>query len=57
MPGSPGADDNASAVAVMLEIARLCTEIQTENTISFAALVNEESPCYGTENMGSMIYA
>ena len=57
VPGSPGADDNASAVAVMLEIARLCTEIQTENTISFAALVNEESPCYGTENMGSMVYA
>lgn len=57
VPGSPGADDNASAVAVMLEVARLCNDIQTENTIAFAALVNEESPCYGTENMGSMVYA
>ena len=57
VPGSPGADDNASSVAVMLEIARLCKEIQNEHSIAFAALVNEESPCYGTENMGSMVYA
>ncbi len=57
VPGSPGADDNASAVAVMLEVARLCQDIQTKSTITFAALVNEESPCYGTENMGSMVYA
>ena len=57
VPGSPGADDNASAVAVMLEIARLSKDIQSENTIAFAALVNEESPCYGTDNMGSMVFA
>lgn len=57
VPGSPGADDNASSVAVMLEIARLSKEIQNEKTLVFAAFVNEESPCCGTQNMGSMVYA
>lgn len=57
VPGSPGADDNASSVAVMLEIARLSQEIQNEKTLVFAGFVNEESPCWGTKNMGSMVYA
>lgn len=57
VPGSPGADDNASSVAALLEIARLSRGIKNENTIVFAAFVNEEPPCGGTENMGSMVYA
>ena len=57
VPGSPGADDNASSVAVMLETAKLSRAIHNENTLVFVAFANEESPCYGTENMGSMVYA
>lgn len=57
VPGSPGAEDNASSVAVMLERARLIREIRTDNRIIFAAFINEGSPCYGTGKMGSMVYA
>jgi len=57
VPGSPGADDNASAVAVMLEIAGLSRETHNDKTLVFAAFVNEESPCCGSPNMGSMVYA
>jgi len=57
VPGSPGADDNASAVAGMLEIARLSREVSNKNRLIFAAFVNEEPPCFGSPNMGSMVYA
>jgi len=57
VPGSPGADDNASSVAVMLELSRIIRGIPTNKRIVFAAFVNEESPCFGTEKMGSMVYA
>jgi Zn-dependent M28 family amino/carboxypeptidase len=57
VPGSPGADDNASAVAGMLELARLFSGIQTKRPMAFAAFVNEESPCFGSANMGSLVYA
>jgi len=57
VPGSPGADDNASSIAVLLELARLIQGIPTNKRIIFAAFVNEESPCFGTEKMGSMVYA
>ena len=57
VPGSPGADDNASAVAGLLELARLNRETSSKKTLVFSAFVNEESPCYGSPNMGSMVYA
>jgi Zn-dependent M28 family amino/carboxypeptidase len=57
VPGSPGADDNASAVAGLLELARLNQETSSKNTIVFSAFVNEEPPCFGSANMGSMVYA
>ena len=40
--GSPGADDNASGVAVMLETARLLSSIVLNKTIRFAAFTLEE---------------
>ena len=57
VPGSPGADDNASAVAGLLELARLFASSQASRPIVFAAYVNEESPCYGSAKMGSMVHA
>ncbi len=57
VPGSPGADDNASAVAGLLELARLNQETSNKKTLVFAAFVNEEPPCFGSPNMGSMVYS
>ncbi len=57
VPGSPGADDNASGVAGLLELARLHHEASNKKTIVFSAFVNEEPPCFGSSNMGSIVYA
>ena len=57
VPGSPGADDNASAVAGLLELARLNQETSNKRAVVFSAFVNEEAPCFGSNNMGSMVYA
>ncbi len=57
VPGTPGADDNASAVAGLLELARLHKESSNKKTLVFAAFVNEEPPCFGSHHMGSMVYA
>ncbi|MCU0723019.1 MAG: M20/M25/M40 family metallo-hydrolase, partial [Planctomycetes bacterium] len=56
-PGTPGADDNASGVAALLEIARLMARTPTERTVRFVAFVNEEPPFFKTECMGSLVYA
>lgn len=53
---SPGADDNASAVAGLLELARFMSDKQTECGIKFIAFVNEEPPFFKTEQMGSRVY-
>ena len=57
VPGTPGADDNASGLAGLLELARLHQAIQSKKTVVFVAFVNEEPPCFGTYHMGSMVYA
>jgi Zn-dependent M28 family amino/carboxypeptidase len=57
VPGTPGADDNASAVAGLLELARLFKETSAQKTLFFVAFVNEEPPCFGSYHMGSMVYA
>ncbi|MBL7157432.1 MAG: M20/M25/M40 family metallo-hydrolase [Candidatus Omnitrophica bacterium] len=54
---NPGADDNASAVAGLLESARFFSDRKTNRTIKFIAFVNEEPPFFKTEDMGSRIYA
>lgn len=53
---NPGADDNASAVAGLLELARMLAGSETGYTIRFIAFVNEEPPFFKTENMGSFQY-
>jgi Zn-dependent M28 family amino/carboxypeptidase len=55
--GSPGANDNASGVAAVLELARLFKDTRLRRTVRFAAFVNEEPPFYYTEQMGSRVYA
>lgn len=55
--GTPGADDNASGVAGVLELARWFKDRQPERTVRFVGFVNEELPWFQTELMGSMVYA
>jgi Peptidase family M28 len=55
--GSPGADDNASGIAAVLEIARLLASMNLARTVRFVAFVNEESPFFQGDLMGSRIYA
>jgi Zn-dependent M28 family amino/carboxypeptidase len=55
---SPGANDNGSGVAALLELARLHTASRNAaSTVRFVAFVNEEPPFFMTENMGSFRYA
>jgi Zn-dependent M28 family amino/carboxypeptidase len=54
---SPGADDNASGVAALLEIARGLREQRFPKTIRFVAFANEEWPFFGRDNMGSRVNA
>lgn len=56
-PGTPGADDNASGVAVLLEVARLLRERKPGREVRFVAFGTEEPPAFGTRNMGSWQYA
>lgn len=55
--GSPGADDNASGVATLLELVRTLPEIPTERTHYFVAFSTEEPPFFGTNGMGSHHFA
>ncbi|HET7874194.1 MAG TPA: M28 family peptidase [Methylomirabilota bacterium] len=55
--GSPGADDNASGVAALLEITRGLAEVLPDRTVKFVAFVNEEPPFSFTSRMGSEVYA
>jgi Zn-dependent M28 family amino/carboxypeptidase len=57
VPGTPGADDNASGVAALLELARLLRGNPSRKTLVLTAFVNEEPPFYGSRNMGSIVYA
>jgi len=56
-PGAPGADDNASAVAVLLALAEKFADREVSLTVRFVAFVNEEPPWFQTERMGSLVYA
>lgn len=59
VPESPGANDNGSGVAVLLELSRWVAHAQPrwKRTVRFVAFVNEEPPWFQTEQMGSRVYA
>ena len=55
--GTPGADDNASGVAVLLEVARLTQGVPTHKPWAFVGFTTEEPPAFLTPYMGSRVYA
>ncbi|MFZ5997416.1 MAG: M28 family peptidase [Nitrospirota bacterium] len=54
---TPGADDNASGVAGLLELARLTARNPLPRTVRFVAFTLEEPPTFMTSRMGSYVYA
>ena len=55
--GTPGADDNASGVAALLELARRFQGKPGAAELRFVAFDSEEPPFFGTEQMGSWHFA
>jgi hypothetical protein len=56
--GTPGANDNGSGVAVLLELARRVEEFSRgSKRLHLVAFVNEEPPYFHTDEMGSLRYA
>ena len=55
--GTPGADDNASGVAVLLEVARLARNLTLPRPWAFIGFTCEEPPAFFTPYMGSRVYA
>jgi hypothetical protein len=48
---APGADDDASGVAVIMELARVFATRSPESTIVFAAVAGEEQGLYGSDHL------
>ncbi|HNU85212.1 MAG: M28 family peptidase [Pseudomonadota bacterium] len=55
--GTPGADDNASAVAVLLEMCRELRDYRPDRTLKMVFFVLEEPPAFMTPAMGSYFFA
>ena len=55
--GAPGADDNGSAVAALLALARAFSGRRAARSVRFVAFANEEPPYFQTDAMGSLVYA
>ena len=55
--GSPGANDNASGVAALLEISALFATCAPALSVRFVAFVNEEPPFFMSPRQGSVVYA
>ncbi|WP_261989729.1 M20/M25/M40 family metallo-hydrolase [Streptomyces sp. uw30] len=54
---APGADDDASGVAVVLELARVMARRRPAATIVFAAVAGEEQGLYGSAHMAQTLKA
>ena len=55
--GCPGANDNATGVAAVLELAQRFSRRPQPRTMRFVTFVNEEPPFFKTAHMGSVVYA
>ena len=55
--GTPGADDNASGVAALIEVARALSSMPPPHPVEFVAYSLEEPPHFGTPQMGSAYHA
>ncbi len=57
VPGTPGADDNASGVAVLLELARRLGARPPALPLRLVAFTLEESPAFHSRHQGSRVFA
>jgi len=57
--GAPGANDNATGTAAVIELARLLRDLEgkASRRIRLVLFVNEEPPYFQTDDMGSLRYA
>ncbi|WP_455212509.1 M28 family peptidase [Kaarinaea lacus] len=55
--GLPGADDNASGVSGLIELARLLSHTQLNRSVELVAYTLEEPPYFRTPEMGSAVHA
>ncbi|HVE72732.1 MAG TPA: M28 family peptidase [Thermoanaerobaculia bacterium] len=53
----PGADDNASGTAGLIELARLLGRSDVRRPVVLVAYTTEEPPFFGSEQMGSAVHA
>src|SRR4030095_13156360 len=53
----PAADDNASGVAGLIELARLLSAARLPVQVDLVAYTLEEPPYFGTPQMGSVVHA
>ena len=56
---APGADDNGSGAAAVIELARSLADLRGKSAYRFRLVlfVNEEPPFFKTDKMGSLVYA
>jgi len=53
---NPGADDNASGIAGILELSKILSEKDAAYDVKFVVFTNEEMPFFKTEQMGSKVF-
>ena len=57
VPGTPGADDNASGVAVLIELGRRLAARPPPAPVRLVAFTLEEAPAFGSRLQGSRVFA
>lgn len=55
--GCPGANDNGSGTAALIELGRGFAKSEPKKTLRLLFCVNEEPPAFQTDLMGSVVYA